>query len=46
LAEFETKLKSEKEIRAEIGITKKVIEGVRGYAFKMMLKNIHQDFSE
>ncbi len=41
-AEFEKRLKEEKNIQNEVALTKKVIEGIEGFGFKNMLKEFHQ----
>ena len=41
LAEFEKRLKEEETVQEEVVTSKKVIEGLEGYAFKKMLKEIH-----
>lgn len=42
-AEFEKRLKEDKDLQDEFILTKKVINGIKGYAFKNMLKDIHQE---
>jgi len=44
LAEFEERLLLDKELQNDVEITKKIIEGVEGYAFKKELKDLHQKF--
>ena len=38
---FEKKLQEDIELREEVDATKHAIEGVQGYAFKKMLKDLH-----
>ena len=42
--EFEKRLKEDPNLQEELKVTKQVIEGVQGYAFKKMLKNLHKDY--
>jgi anti-sigma factor RsiW len=39
--EFEKKILADKNIQDDLNITKQVIEGIQGYAFKKMLSDIH-----
>lgn len=39
---FEQRLEEDESIRREVEITQRVIEGIRGAAFKKMLKDIHE----
>ena len=41
LAEFEKRMQEKEDVRNDVAITKKVIEGIKGSAFKNMLKDIH-----
>lgn len=40
--EFESRLKEDPSLREELNTTVNVIEGIRGYAFKNMLKDLHK----
>lgn len=40
---FEKRLEEDETIRREVEITQQVIEGIRGAAFKKMLKDIHKE---
>jgi anti-sigma factor RsiW len=40
--EFEKKLKEDPSLREELNTTINVIEGIQGYAFKNMLKDLHK----
>jgi anti-sigma factor RsiW len=42
LAEFEKRIREEEELQHDLAFTKSVIEGIEAYAFKNMLKKIHQ----
>ena len=39
--EFEKRLREDPDLQEELNTVKKVIEGIRGNAFKQMLKGIH-----
>jgi anti-sigma factor RsiW len=41
--EFEKRLKEDPNLQEEVNVTKQVIEGVQGYAFKAMLSEIHNN---
>jgi anti-sigma factor RsiW len=45
LAEFEKRIQEEENVRNDVALTKKVIEGIQGHAFKNMLKDIHSKLS-
>lgn len=40
---FEKRLESDEAIRRELEITQRVIEGIKGVAFKKMLEDIHRE---
>ncbi|HTE34722.1 MAG TPA: hypothetical protein VK666_30295 [Chryseolinea sp.] len=42
LAQFEIRLQEDLDFREEVSTAKKIIEGVQGYSFKKMLKDLHQ----
>lgn len=44
-AEFEKRIREEKDVQNDVAITKNVIDGVEGHAFKEMIKTIHQKLS-
>ena len=39
--EFEKKLKADIDLQEELDAIKQVVEGIQGYGFKQMLKEIH-----
>jgi anti-sigma factor RsiW len=41
--EFEKRLKGDNELQGELMVTKRVISALQGYAFKNMLKEIHEE---
>jgi len=42
LAEFEKRILDEQELQDEVNLTKQVIDGIQGHAFKTMLERIHE----
>jgi hypothetical protein len=45
VVEFEKILRDEMQVQNDVTLTKKVIDGVEGHAFKKMLKRIHNKHS-
>lgn len=42
IAELERRIAEDPEVRDQVTLTGKVITGIRGFAFKQMLKEIHK----
>ena len=41
--EFEQKLREDIDLLEEVSIIKQVIQGIKGYAFKAMVRDIHEE---
>jgi len=46
IAEFENRLREEQDVQEDLTTTKSVIEGVRGFALKKMLKSFQDEISD